>query len=161
MIRIIIETLLGTEGTKLLLFYEQYSVVINSIVVVFGATMLLSWVTYLRIYRHLAVLVAKGIHEDATLNRKSKLRQIKENIEIPWQEAIDAAPFPLIAQQGSLIPRRKSVANMELLTNDDELISHGLEVLRGTHPKRVKPDFFGRFRNAEADEEKKSAKPPD
>jgi hypothetical protein len=161
MIRVIIETLLGSAGTQVLQFYEQYSLIINSIVVLYGAILLLSWVTHLRIYRHLAVLVAKGIHEDATLNRKSKLRLIKEKVEIPWKEAIDAAPFPLIAQQGSLVPRRKSVANMKLLTNDDELISHGRDVLRGTHPKRVKPDFFGRFNDPEIDEEKKSTEPTD
>jgi hypothetical protein len=113
--------------------------------------MLMAWTTLLRIYRHMIILLAKQIHEHPDLNRKSTVKHIGDTVVIPWQEAIDAAQFPLIARPSSVIPMRKTVANVQNIIDEKDLILGALEVLKGTHPRRIRPSYI-RMRKREIDQ---------
>jgi hypothetical protein len=141
MVRSFIEGMLGEFGRQLLYFYEAHALPINLVVLAYGFMMLMSWTTLLRIYRHAVVIVARRVHEHPNLTRKSTVKQIRDQIEIPWQEVIDAAPFPLVARAGALIPKQKSVESLRLLLDEKELVTHALEVLKGTHIRKIMPSY--------------------
>lgn len=141
MIRSFVEGMLGPLGRQILYFYEANSLTINLIVVSYGLIMLMSWMTLVRIYRHLVVLTARRIHEHPDLSRKSKLRSIQETIAIPWEEVVDATPFPLIARMGALIPKRRSVKNLQALLDERELFRHALALLKGENIRRIMPRY--------------------
>lgn len=141
MIRPMIEALLGEFGRQLLYFYEANQLIMNLIVLSYGLIMYLSWSTLIRIYRHIVLLIVEQIKENPALGKKSKVAAIRKNIDIPWQEAVDAARFPLIANNGGVIPTRKSVATVQRLFDEDELIRHALEVLQGTEIRKIIPSY--------------------
>jgi len=141
MIRSFIEGILGPLGRQILYFYEANALPINLVVLIYGTTMLMSWTTLLRIYRHAVILVARGIHEHPELDRKSSAKRVEETLEIPWEEAVKAAPFPLVARQGGLIPKLKSVETVRGLIDEHEIMPHALEVLKGTPLRRIKPSY--------------------
>ena len=141
MVRSFVEAILGGVGRQILYFYEAHALTINLIVLTYGLIMLMSWITLVRIYRHMVVTVATRIHKHPKLNRKSTIKKIRDSVEIPWQEAVDIAPFPLIARMAGLIPKRKSVENVQQLLDEEELNSHALDVLKGTHPRKIMPSY--------------------
>lgn len=141
MVRGIVESVLGPFGVRILHFYEANSLSINLIVLVYGFVMLASWTTLIRIYQYMVVSVARQIHLHPNLNRKSSIKKIREAITIPWQEAVDVAPFPLIASQIALLPVPKSAKAIQRVVDEQELVSHALEVLKGTNPRKVRPSY--------------------
>jgi hypothetical protein len=141
MIRSFVEGLLGPLGRQLLYFYEANSLTLNLIVVSYGLIMLMSWTTLVRLYRHLVVLTARRIHEHPDLTRKSTVKSVREAISIPWEEVVDATPFPLIARLGALIPRRKSVKTLQEMLDERELIRHALALLKGENIRRIMPRY--------------------
>ena len=58
---------------------------------------------------------------------------------MPWQEAVDCAWFPLVANNGSVIPTRKSVPTIMSLFDEDEIVKHALEVLQGAEIRKNMP----------------------
>jgi hypothetical protein len=141
MVRSLVEAMLGEAGRQILYFYEAHALPINMVVLTYGLIMLMSWVTTIRVYRYLVVAVARQIHLHPDLNRKSTAKRIRDSLEIPWQEAVDAAPFPLVASQVALIPTRKSVIAIQRLFDEREMIQHAQEVLKGADPRKVRPSY--------------------
>ena len=141
MIRPMIEALLGEFGRQLLYFYEANQLILNFVVLTYGLIMFLSWSTLIRIYRHMVLLISMQIEENPDLGKKSKVSKIRKQITVPWQEAVDAARFPLVANNGGLIPTRKSVAAVQRLFDEDELIKHALEVLNGENIRKIMPSY--------------------
>lgn len=141
MLRPMIEGLLGEFGRQILYFYEANQLVLNLIVLTYGLIMFMSWSTLIRIYRHLVLLIADDIEKNPNLKKKSKVSKIKSEIEIPWQTAVDAAWFPLVANNGGIIPGRKSVAVVQKLFDEDELIAHAKEVLDGAEIRKIMPSY--------------------
>jgi len=141
MIRPMIEALLGEFGRQILYFYEANQLIMNLIVLTYGLIMFLSWSTLIRIYRHLVLLIVKQIEENPDLGKKSKPAKISKSIEVPWETAVDAAKFPLIANNGGVIPSRKSVKAVQKLFDEEELISHALDVMQGTEIKKIIPSY--------------------
>jgi hypothetical protein len=103
--------------------------------------MFIAWSTLIRIYRHMVLLIADEIEKNPNLKKKSKVSKIKGEIEIPWQTAVDAAWFPLIANNGGVIPGRKSIETVQKLFDEDELISHAKQVLDGTEIRKIMPSY--------------------
>jgi len=136
-----IEAMLGEFGRRLLYFYEANQLVMNLIVLTYGLIMFLSWSTLIRIYRHMVLLIVKQIEENPDLGKKSKVGKIRKSVEMPWQAAADGAWFPLIANNGGLIPTRKSVKTIQRLFDEEELISHALEVLQGANIRKIMPSY--------------------
>ena len=141
MIRPMIEAMLGEFGRSLLYFYEAHQLLMNLIVLSYGLIMFLSWSTLIRIYRHMVLLIAKQIEEHPELGKKSSVGKISKSVEMPWQTAVDAAKFPLIANNGGIFPTRKSVKAVQRLFDEDELIKHALEVISGTEIKKIMPSY--------------------
>ena len=141
MIRAFIEATMGGLFRSLLSFYEANALPLNLIVLVYGMVMLMSWLNLVRIYRYLVVAVAKQIHLHPNLSAKSSVEKVAELIPIPWEEAVKAAPFPLIGSQVMLLPLPKSAAAVKNIIDGEELISHALQVLNGTHPLKIQPTF--------------------
>ena len=132
---------MGGLFRSLLSFYEANALPLNLIVLVYGMVMLMSWLNLVRIYRYLVVAVAKQIHLHPSLSAKSSVEKVAELIPIPWEEAVKAAPFPLIGSQVMLLPLPKSAGAVKTIIDPDELIGHALEVLNGTHPLKIQPTF--------------------
>lgn len=141
MFRIMIEQIMGEFGRQLLFAYEANQTILNLIVVTYGLIMFLSWSTLIRIYRHMVLLIAAEIEQDPNLKKTSKVSKIKSAIEIPWQEPVDAAWFPLVANNGGVIPARKSVAVIQRLFDEDELIRHAKEVMEGAPIRKIMPSY--------------------
>lgn len=141
MVRGFVEMMLGEVGRQILYFYEANAWVINSIVLAYGLTMYMSWINLVRIYRHLVVQVAKNTHLDEEHNQKSSVKRIQKNIGIPWEEAIASSPFPLVSRITALVPRRKTVAVLQELLDEKEIISDARDVLKGANVRKLMPNY--------------------
>ena len=141
MLRPMIEAMLGEFGRQILFFYEANQLILNLIVITYGLIMFLSWSSLIRIYRHLVLLIAHQIEENPDLGKKSKVSKIRKTVMIPWQEAVDGAWFPLVANNGGLIPTRKSIATIQRLFDEEELIKHALEVTNGESVRKIMPSY--------------------
>jgi hypothetical protein len=134
-----IEAILGDVGRTILYFYQDNSLVINVIILMYGGFMFYSWNNLLRIYRFLIVEMAKGAHTSDELNRKKSNKKIRKIIGIPWEKAIETSPFPYIARMGALIPRKKTVENLQLLFDEKDLADKALKALQGAKIQRMAP----------------------
>jgi hypothetical protein len=141
MVRSFVEAMLGRVGTQVLYFYEAHALPINLVLLTYGLIMFMSWLTLVRIYRYMVVRIAKDIHLHPELNRKSTLKQIRDALDIPWQEAVDAAPFPLVASQVALLPVPKSTKAVQAVIDERDLVRSALEVLKGANPRSIRPSY--------------------
>ena len=139
MVRSFVEMLLGEWGRQLLYFYEANACLINSIILTYGLMMYLSWNNLVRIYRYLIVGIAKQIHVSDDVGRKTTIKQTLSEVEIPWQEAIDASPFPLVARLGAVIPKKKSVEALKYFFDEKELAEKAHEALKGANIRKMSP----------------------
>ena len=113
----------------------------------------------LRIYRFLIVEMAKDAHTSEELNRKKSNKKIRKIIGVPWEKAVEASPFPFIARIGALVPKRKTVENLQLLFNEKELADNVLKALQGARIKRMIPSTRKMLqRETDQREEKQAAK---
>lgn len=136
-----IESMLGVWGRALLHYLQQNAAVVSLIAVAYGSFMLMCWVTMVRIYRYAVLKVASQIHVDPELSKKMKPRKLEQEIEIPWQAAVEAARFPFVARQGALWPKRASASTLAALVEDREVIDDALKLLRGTPIGRIHPQY--------------------
>ena len=139
MIRSLIEGMLGEFGRQLLYFYEANAIIINSIILAYGLFMLLSWNNLVRVYRFMVIEVAKSVHLDEDLNRKSTNKKVRDTIGVPWEKAVQAAPFPFVARVGALWPRRMSVETLQRYFDDKEIVDQAIRLLKGENIKRISP----------------------
>ena len=140
MIRSFVEALLGDFGRQILFFYEDNATLINSLVILYGLFMFLTWNNLVRVYRFLIIEVAKTVHLNEELNRKSTNKRIRDTIEIPWEKAISAAPFPFVGRLGALWPKRMSVEVLQTYFEDKEIVNQAVKLLKGEHIKRMTPN---------------------
>ena len=91
-----IEAIMGEVGRAILYFYRDNSLIINSIVLIYGLFMFVCWNNLLRVYRFLIVEVAKDAHLSDDLNRKKSNKKIRDIIGVPWEKAVEASPFPFV-----------------------------------------------------------------
>lgn len=140
MIRSFVEALLGDFGRQLLYFYEANAGLINSLVLLYGLFMFLTWNNLVRVYRFLIIEVAKTIHLDEDLNRKSTNKRVRDTIEIPWEKAVSAAPFPFVGRLGALWPKRMSVEVLQTYFEDKDLVNQAIKLLKGENIKRMTPN---------------------
>lgn len=130
MIRALIETSLGSIGMQIFRFYQENSLLINGIVVLYGALIVMSWTNLASIRKRLVGAIAAQIVSSQTLNNKSTVKRILSEVDIPWQAALDDVRFPLIAQQTAFWPKKKSVDELKEMLPADELVKRALEILK-------------------------------
>ena len=139
MVRAFIEGMLGEVGRQILYFYEANALVINSVVLTYGVFIYASWMNLVRIYRFLIVEMATAAHTSEELNRKKTNKKIRDTIGIPWEKAVDQAPFPFIARTGGLLPRRNTVENLKFYFSEKDLADKTLKALQGERIQRMSP----------------------
>jgi hypothetical protein len=139
MLRPFIEAILGEYGRQLLFAYEANAYWINWIVLAYGAIMFASWMNLVRIYRFLIVEMAKDAHLSEDLNRKKSNKKIRDIIGVPWEKAIEQSPFPLIARIGDLVPRKKTVENLQKYLDEKDLADKALRALQGEKIQKMAP----------------------
>ena len=164
MIRSFVEMLLGDFGRQLLYFYEANSCVINSVVFTYGLFMLLSWNNLVRVYRFLVIEVAKNVHLDEELNRKSTAKKVRESVEIPWEKAIQVSPFPFIARIGAIFPKRMSVESLQNYFEEKELVESAIKLLKGENIRRITPSsqrIMRRERDRKTEQARNELKKPE
>lgn len=130
MVRALVETFLGSVGVTVLHFYEANALLINSIVVLYGALIVMSWTNLASIRKRLVGAIAAQIVNSPTLNQKSTVKRILAEVDIPWQAALDDVRFPLIAQQTAFWPKKKSVEALQAMLPPDDLVKRALDALR-------------------------------
>ena len=117
MVDAMLRGILGDYGEFVLDFYLENSLVINAILLFYAIIVSFSY----RSYRSALTVLLNHLQENYTekLQKKTtkELVYLLEKIDLPWQAALDAFRFPLIAQPRKLLPK---VKNMEKLK---ELIS--------------------------------------
>ena len=130
MIRAFIESMLGTWGVRVLNFYEANSLYINSVVVIYGMVIVLSWTNLVSIRKVLVYEMVMQMKEHPKINRKSKTKQVLQEINIPWEETISKVRFPLVARQASLWPKRLNLENVQSLLTPEELAEQALKAMQ-------------------------------
>jgi hypothetical protein len=164
MIRSFVEMMLGDFGRQLLYFYEANSCVINSVIFTYGLFMLLSWNNLVRVYRFLVIEVAKTVHLDEDLNRKSTTKKVQKNIVIPWEKAIQVSPFPFMARIGAIFPKRMSVENLQSYFDEKDIVENAIKLLKGENIRRITPSsqrIMRRERDRKTEEARSELKKPE
>lgn len=141
MVRPVIEMLLGEVGRQILYFYEANALPINIFVLTYGFIMYGAWMNLVRTYRFIVVDLAKQIHLDEELDRKSTVKRAQDTVNFPWDAAIENSPFPLIGRISGLIPKRKTVENLQYYLAEKDLISDAIDILKGANIYKLTPNF--------------------
>jgi hypothetical protein len=141
MVRAFIEMLLGEWGRQLLYFYEANACMINSVVLVYGVLMFLSWTNLVRTYRYLIVEMAKQVHTSMDLNRKSTNKKVRDSVMIPWEKAVEISPFPFIGRMSGILPKRMTVENLQAMLDEKDLAEKAINALKGEHIKKMAPSI--------------------
>ena len=141
MVRGFIEVILGEVGRNILFFYEEHALILNLLVLTYGCTILMSWLTLTRIYRYLVVEIAKLIHTSKTINKDSNIKKIISAIDIPWDVPVSISKFPFISPQMGLYPIKKSSENIKNLLDEEELVNDAIAVLKGKNPQKITPRY--------------------
>ncbi|MFV1948753.1 MAG: hypothetical protein ACC633_02340 [Anaerolineales bacterium] len=134
-----IEAMMGDIGRAILYFYQDNSLIINVIVLTYGLFMFAAWNNLVRIYRFLIVEMARAAHTSEELNRKKSNKKIRKIIGVPWEKAIETSPFPFIARIGAMVPKRKTVENLQLFFDEKDLADKALKAIQGAKIQRMMP----------------------
>lgn len=130
MVRAFIESMLGTYGVRVLNFYETNSLYINSVVVIYGMVIVLSWTNLVNIRKALVYEMVMQMKEHPKINRKSKIKQVLQEISIPWETTLAKVRFPFVARQASLWPKRLNLENVQSLLPVEELAEQAIKAMR-------------------------------
>jgi hypothetical protein len=133
--------MLGEVGRQMLYFYEANSCAINSVVLTYGVIMFAAWTNLVRTYRYLIMETAKKVHLSEDLNRKATKKKVLDSIEIPWEEAVEHSPLPLVARMGALLPKRKSVESLKIYFDENDLVDKAIRALKGEDIRRMSPTY--------------------
>lgn len=131
MIRGLVEGMLGPIGTQVLDFYIANSLVINSVVLVYGLVMLLSWTNTVNIRKRLLYAMLVQMTNRSDITGKTKVNRILNEINIPWEEAIEQARFPLVSPRGGLRPHPKTVETVKEIISAEDLAHDALMMISG------------------------------
>jgi hypothetical protein len=150
-----IEALMGDVGRAILYFYQDNALVINTVILLYGVFMFYCWNNLLRIYRFLIVEMAKEAHTSEELNRKKSNKKIRDIIGVPWEKAIETSPFPYVARIGALLPKKKTVENLQTYFDEKELADQVLKALQGAKIQRMMPSTRKMLQREMLEREKK------
>ena len=125
MLRAFIENFMGQFGTALLNLYEANSLWINSLVVLYGAWIVLSWINLKNIRGRLIQELAGQLRSQGAAGEAAEFsgsRKSLRGLDIPWEGVVREARFPFIAHQAALWPKRLSVESVQALLPEEELL---------------------------------------
>lgn len=134
-----LEAIMGEVGRAILYFYRDNALILNTIILIYGLFMFAAWQNLVRIYRFLIVEMARDAHLSEELNRKKSNQKLRKIIGVPWEKAIDQSPFPYIARLGALVPKRKTVENLQQMFDEKDLADKALKALQGVRIQKMMP----------------------
>ncbi len=130
MIRSILLGMMGSWGAPVLDFYETNSLWINSLVVIYGIVIVLSWVNLKNIRKSLILSLITQLRSEPDFAPDSPTEKALDSLTIPWENVIQKMRFPLIAQQNDLVPHRISLDAVQAMLPSDHLTKEAVKVLR-------------------------------
>jgi hypothetical protein len=119
MVRALVEYMLGPSGMAVLHYYESHSLVVNGIIVLYGALLTAAHLN-LRRLKAAAIDVLRRRVRGAS---GSPSQVIDAWDRADWERILrDASRFPLVAQGLSLAPRRSTASALAEMLPSDSLI---------------------------------------
>lgn len=110
MLRTLVAMMLGPIGMKLLEFYIEHSILINSIAMLYGILLTISHINYKRILDQVLLRI-----------RESKNGKIDLEDADLWASSIEEVSFfPFISGVYNLIPKKTNVDTIVLLSKKDK-----------------------------------------
>ena len=110
MLKILISYMLGPFGMQVQEWYIQHSLLVNSLVVLYGLLLVISHLNYKR--------VLDQVLANLTQAKNKKIDMVDQNL---WMNSIqEGSFFPLVSGSLSLIPKRTDVAAMLSLSAKDK-----------------------------------------
>ena len=113
----------GVWGPALLDFYFHNALWINTIIVLYGLVLLLSWQNLSRIRD---VLIAQILKQAGRMPRRLSLSEI----HLSWEYGLAASKFPFVATATGLTLRRTTLKNIQGLISERDLIHHSARQLK-------------------------------
>jgi hypothetical protein len=129
MFRAIIESVLGEWGRAVLYFYDEYSLWINLVVVIYGMWVVLSWVNLKNIRKPLISSIADQLRSRPEIESKTLSKKQLNSLVIPWESAVRKSRFPYVARQNAFLPRRMTVTEVQALLPIADLVAEAWELL--------------------------------
>lgn len=130
MVRAIIESFMGPTFVRVLQFYEANSLIINSVVLLYGVVIFLSWASLLNIRKRLIAAMVHDMQQRPDIHPQTKTKRVLREIEIPWEAVVSQMKYPFVARQAALWPRRRTVEAVQELLPAEDLAAAALAVLR-------------------------------
>jgi hypothetical protein len=114
----------GIWGPALLQLYFRNAIWINTLVLVYGLLLLLSWLNLSRILDALVEQIVEQAHNliDRSLKRNAPKKVQLSDFQLSWERAIEASRFPFVARQTAFSFRRSTIDNARELIKDKDLV---------------------------------------
>lgn len=114
----------GVWGPALLDIYFRNAAWLNTLVVVYGLLLLLSWQNLSRITDALTGQILE--QAGGKIKTKSKAKEPKiihlSDFDLSWEKAISASRFPFVTKQTGFLIHRASLENIRTLITERDLI---------------------------------------
>jgi len=121
MIDTVVRGFLGEWGQTLLDGYRQYSLWINSILLLYFLALLISQRNYRQTLADLLEAIEKSLPGQFQKKNSQDIARLLKKKEIPWEAGLKASQWPLIASPRQLIPRIKNEQTLKKLYPIDNL----------------------------------------
>ena len=121
MIDTVVRGFLGEWGQTLLDGYRQYSLWINSILLLYFMALLISQRNYRQTLADLLEAIEKSLPGQFQKKNSQDIARLLKKKEIPWEAGLKASQWPLIASPRQLIPRIKNERALRKLYPVDSL----------------------------------------
>ena len=138
MIDTVVRGFLGEWGQTLLDGYRQYSLWINSILLLYFLALLISQRNYRQTLADLLEAIEKSLPGQFQKKNSQDIARLLKKKEIPWEAGLKASQWPLIASPRQLIPRIKNEQTLKKLYPIDNL-ANLLANRAGADPHKSQP----------------------
>ena len=138
MIDTVVRGFLGEWGQTLLDGYRQYSLWINSILLLYFMALLISQRNYRQTLADLLEAIEKSLPGQFQKKNSQDIARLLKKKEIPWEAGLKASQWPLIASPRQLIPRIKNEQTLKKLYPIDNL-ANLLANRAGADPHKSQP----------------------
>jgi hypothetical protein len=124
MVDTVVRSFLGEWGQTLLDGYRQYSLWINSIILLYFLALLVSQRNYRQTLSDLLEAIEKNLPGQFQKKNSQDIAKLLKKKEIPWEAGLRRSQWPLIASPRQLIPRIKNEQALRKLYPIESLAIH-------------------------------------
>jgi len=114
----------GVWGPALLDMYFHNAGWINTLLVLYGLLLLLSWQNLSRVVDELTAQILEQARQKYAVDAKNKKPKIIyfKDFDLSWDRAIASSKFPFVAKQTGFTIRRSNPGNIRALITERDLI---------------------------------------